>query len=530
MANVKKINGYDVKDETARNDISSLKDRASSLETRATTTENNINNLYFDTITDLKSCTTLNNNDVVKTLGYYSINDNGGALYKVRNKTLSDVIDDMVIIELDNDEIIAELILEKETITPEQFGAKGDNETNDTTSISACISYAYENKCNIKFINNKTYLVSNITIPSPISIDFNNAVIKSIGDDAETSVLNIGLASDTFETKTSYADKFNISNIYVDVNETNRKYGVEIHVRRQRFNRIYVRKASNTGIYVGDNDGVWIDSIFVSGDNTNTTSGVDIDTNDIILGNVEVAYCRHGVRVLTNQDDIIIDNLHAWCDIDNSSCIKFLGGSYYADIHSLVMDSTKYGIDIASVSGLGKMHVGTVKVFPSATYTSWQLVRINTAPGTRGITVDNIYGLTDSDTTNHFTDFRGIIMSGLNYTQRPKLALQFATSGSNANFEQVNGKYYQTDSSQFTGNGSDTINLGSIGNYSTMWESMMIPVVIQNSNYAPVGFGTLSYNSTNGWRIRTTITLTDGTTYRFRILEGLPAGYSYKES
>lgn len=52
MADVKKINGYDIKDETARNsidninqDITSLDGRTTSLETRATNSESNISNL-----------------------------------------------------------------------------------------------------------------------------------------------------------------------------------------------------------------------------------------------------------------------------------------------------------------------------------------------------------------------------------------------------------------------------------------------------------------------------------------------------
>lgn len=488
--------------------------------------------LCFNTVNDLKGATTLSEGCYVRTLGYSSVSDGGNGIYLVRELINTDVIDNGELIPLTNYPTLVAQLVNQNTVYPEQFGAKGDSETNDNTAIDNCIKYAYKYNCSVKFNNDKIYIVDNITLDKPINVDFNNAVIRSSGDDAETSVLNIGLESDTFETKTSYTDKFNISNIYVDVNLTNRKYGVEIHVRRQRFNRIYVKQCTNTGIYVGDNDGVWIDSAFISGNNTTTISGLDIGTDDCILGNIEVAYCTHGVRVLNAYHDIVIKTLHAWCDIANSSCIKFLGSSYYADVNSLIMDSTQYGIDIASVSGLGKMHVGTITVFPSENFTSWKVVRINTAVGTQGIVIDNIYGLTDTDTTNRFTDFQGTLQSGLNYNQKPAMAIIFDEQNATCNLEQHMGLWYHKDNATITGDGDNDLWLGSIGASSLKWVNIPIYCVIYNSNYIPVGFGVISFPNfpTNRRaRLRCNISLTNNTTYRFRIITPLPSGYAYSE-
>ena len=135
----------------------------------------------YDTVASLKLATNLVDGCYCKTLGYYSIGDGGSAYYLVRTKDESDVIDEKLIIELEND-LVAVIIKEK-IMNPKQFGAKGDGESDDTSSINTCIDFAD----NIIF-SKATYLINPIydeedTINTSINlksnkiIDFNNATI-----------------------------------------------------------------------------------------------------------------------------------------------------------------------------------------------------------------------------------------------------------------------------------------------------------------------------------------------------------------
>lgn len=74
----------------------------------------------FDTVNDMKLSTNLINGSFAKTLGYHNKNDGGKSLYKIREITNSDIIDNGSLIQMNQSNLVAELI-EKFTITPEMF-------------------------------------------------------------------------------------------------------------------------------------------------------------------------------------------------------------------------------------------------------------------------------------------------------------------------------------------------------------------------------------------------------------------------
>lgn len=65
--------------------------------------------LAYNTVADMKNATNLVNGSFVKTYGLNSLNDGGGAFYKIRNITTSDIVDNIKIIAINNT-LIAELI------------------------------------------------------------------------------------------------------------------------------------------------------------------------------------------------------------------------------------------------------------------------------------------------------------------------------------------------------------------------------------------------------------------------------------
>lgn len=134
----------------------------------------------YNNVEEMQEATNLTDNMFVRTSGFYEYNDGGGSYYKVRNITADDTIDDMTIIRLDNNLVIAELIKENQ-MNVKQFGAKGDGETDDTLSIQTALDY-----CNNIIIRNGTYMIDASTgvIPTDnTNIEIVNATLKAIPND-----------------------------------------------------------------------------------------------------------------------------------------------------------------------------------------------------------------------------------------------------------------------------------------------------------------------------------------------------------
>lgn len=79
---------------------------------------------FCNTIADLKN-SNFKNGDIVKTLGYYNINDGGDGYYIIRNKKESDLEDNGLLHFLNNN-LVAELMIIDKEINILQFGAKND--------------------------------------------------------------------------------------------------------------------------------------------------------------------------------------------------------------------------------------------------------------------------------------------------------------------------------------------------------------------------------------------------------------------
>lgn len=148
--------------------------------------------LTFDTVSDMKAAENLTNGSKCCTLGYYSVNDNGSALYKIRTKLSTDVTNEMNLLSLHDENLVAELIIVDNTINVDQLGAKGDNTQDDTDYIQTAFSLG---ATNINFGANKTYLVKGyqdgetasgagdahgVSIESNSIVDLNYSTIKVI--------------------------------------------------------------------------------------------------------------------------------------------------------------------------------------------------------------------------------------------------------------------------------------------------------------------------------------------------------------
>ena len=107
----------------------------------------------YDTVSDMESATNLVNGSYARTLGYTSLNDGGGALYKVTNS--SDTVDNGSVIALDSG-LQAHLIAD--TVTPEMFGAVCDGTHDDSTALNSAFSYAVNASKEVRLLE-KTYTI-----------------------------------------------------------------------------------------------------------------------------------------------------------------------------------------------------------------------------------------------------------------------------------------------------------------------------------------------------------------------------------
>ena len=122
----------------------------------------------FDNVAAMKAATNLIDGSYARTLGFHSLNDDGGALYKITDSGTANEMDTIAI----GDSLYAHLIYEGE-IKTEQFGAYGDGTHDDSTVLS----YVFNKEIPVSMCE-KTYLCFDIEITHPLIIHGNGAILK----------------------------------------------------------------------------------------------------------------------------------------------------------------------------------------------------------------------------------------------------------------------------------------------------------------------------------------------------------------
>lgn len=91
--------------------------------------------LAFNTVNDMKNATNIIDGSFVKTFGKNSLNDGLGRFYKIRKIKNTDVIDNVNIIPINtNNNLVAELMIEKDNIKNKKFLIIGDSYANGVTN------------------------------------------------------------------------------------------------------------------------------------------------------------------------------------------------------------------------------------------------------------------------------------------------------------------------------------------------------------------------------------------------------------
>ena len=208
--------------------------------------------LTYNSIADMKASTNLIDGSTAQTLGYYSYNDGGGAIYKIREILNTDVVDDQYIVAIGSGNLIAELIINDGSLNIKSIGGKPDDNTFDNSLIIS--------KAITKAITDKNY--STIYLPSgyyycSTPIDFTDTDIYSInivGDSQNYRGTDTGTVIEYTGSNDTYLfnfDVFNRSSIKdINIVGTNRNNILSI-------NEAYFSTIENVqmGNYL---NGVWI--------------------------------------------------------------------------------------------------------------------------------------------------------------------------------------------------------------------------------------------------------------------------------
>jgi len=289
----------------------------------------------YDTVADMKSAENLINGSYAKTLGYYSLNDGGGATYKIRTITNEDSANDMDLIAI-GETLVAELIIENNQLNINQFGAKIDDNTFDNSTIlEYAIEYNQTHKCIIT-ANAGTYYFDSAIL---INDEINDLTIEGYSDGVDNSnntrFIYIGTLSFlTFNNTTKFVKIKNLTIIGNDTNSFITFIGSSdiLHFKDELTNLVYDHFVN--GITVENGIYFYIRNITAYGQNS-SESLLKLKSNGKVSEYVYVEDSSFDGNFTTAQNGIICDGLTISyfnnLDIPNypsGNAVKIIGNSY----------------------------------------------------------------------------------------------------------------------------------------------------------------------------------------------------------
>ena len=282
----------------------------------------------FDSVADMKLATNFTDGSFAKTFGYYSVNDGGGAFYKIRTATVDDTPDEMFLIEIGDGSLVAELVYNGNYI-PEQLGAKGDGSTDASAVFAAIFDHMDENQ---KVIMNGTYLVTEpLYLPNKNNINLNGGTLLA-SNDFSGYILNTNETAATGKSGySSRGENISIENVFFDCSYSANGIYIEQFLRI-RIDGCTIQNPATVGIYCNNGHEANITNTNIIGraygyDDTQVVStGIVLDTFDSIVDNCVIAYCQWAVELKRKFNQVI--NSHFYCNRNSGGNIKLNECSY----------------------------------------------------------------------------------------------------------------------------------------------------------------------------------------------------------
>ena len=242
----------------------------------------------YDSVATMKADTKLKSGMHVKTKGYYNSNDNGhGDYIIVDDNTL--ISDNGSVHELING-LKAVLLICDNNINIKQFGAKGDDTTDDTQAIQNAINFVESTDLvDTVFIPIGTYLISHIEITKGINLEGESeyySVLKSIDNNEYNSIIeliNTGTFHNTLYNFRIFGNKENNDNLIHGILGNITQSG--LGDRYTNYNHITISQCSGYGIYLKQNVTTY-------------------DFRELRFDNVNVASCKKGIYAESVTDSV----------------------------------------------------------------------------------------------------------------------------------------------------------------------------------------------------------------------------------
>lgn len=265
----------------------------------------------FDTVAEMKTATNLIAGSYARTLGFYTLNDGGGATYYI---TDSGTADEKTVIAVGD--LFANIVYNG-VIKPEQLGCKCDENYDDAPYIQDCIDISKSLGIKVEFAHDTYFIRTMINIPSHYSIDFQGVTLKAMYA-LEDGIINVKNAPNEHNGT--------LSNVILDQNLIT-PYGLYIYrAYRRTYQDITFVKTPTNGY-----------AIYIT-TAPNTTGGGNLFTN--IKGNTTAlnttfAYVNTADNTFTNID---YQNYITGFEITRFTRLYDIHGYIYSDTTPSVID------------------------------------------------------------------------------------------------------------------------------------------------------------------------------------------------
>ena len=395
----------------------------------------------FDNVADMKASTNFVDGSFARTLGYHAKGDNGGGLYKIREITVSDVVDEGYIIEI-SDTLIAELIY-ADVILPEQYGCYGDGTHDDTTQFKKLLTYVTANGLTLvgegNYVLSEAITIGDINIIMPTAtfttnygITLNNPVNKTLNFPKVISTeSNANTGITLFE---GYSNQVVVNYIYgfnIGFHVTSSTQGcvynnITIGEIRNCLNSLVLEPTSdgwiaqntfiggrlfNTGTYITEHGSdiklIYLKGNSVHGVNNNTFIGTCIEGNEGSSNGVKIKMEYATYNVFQN---VRYEGTNPKVDATNS-LNNYLWGGYYLNNVTFVNDPVAYEILGTSIVTRNAGQLGSVYQDIQVTGNSYPVLQCRNASGVVGAKILNnafeLYNTSNSKQVFKF-DLNGI--------------------------------------------------------------------------------------------------------------------------
>lgn len=164
----------------------------------------------YNNLSDMKNAENLVNGSYARTLGYHAKNDGGGGLYKIRNITNDDVVDEAFIVEMGDgsNQLIAELIIENDEANVKQCGAYGDGTHDDYQAFNK----ACQHSKNVLIPSGTYKLSTTVTLTHNTNIYGKTAIVCWSGNTGNADKTEI-VTTDVYAFTCSWGNVNNFENI-----------------------------------------------------------------------------------------------------------------------------------------------------------------------------------------------------------------------------------------------------------------------------------------------------------------------------